>query len=241
MITIITAVFNEEKNLPKLFESLRSQTTKEFLWVVADGGSSDGTLDLLEKNKDLVTKVVNGPDFGIYDGLNKAIKEIDTKYYLTIGADDYLYPDAIEQFNYAIKSSRADFISAYVKTSDGELLVPKRGNVFRYGHLGYISQHSVGTLINKELHSTVGLYSRKFPIAADRYFILDAIENFEASIEVINHVVGIYSKKGVSSEHFYEALLDIFKVDYILSKSPLLTALKSCIRYMINIHKMARR
>lgn len=238
MITIITATFNAERDLPQLILSLRSQTSSQFQWIVADGGSVDNTLQIIKHNQDLITTFIPGPDFGIYDAINKAIKNVNTKYYLTLGADDSLNPKAVEQFNNATENSNADFISAVVRTTQGTRLTPKRGCKFRYGHLAYISQHAVGTLIKKELHTTVGAYSQRYPIAADRYFVLKAIEQHGCKVQAEQFEAGTYSCEGTSSTQLYDTLLDIFKVDYALSKNPSLTSILSLFRYIANILKM---
>lgn len=240
MISIITATFNAENDLEKLISSLRAQSCRQFQWIVADGGSTDRTLEIIKSNSDLVSKLIPGPDFGIYHALNKAIAEVETKYYLTLGADDLLHANAVELFNKASECSDADFISAPVRTSDGMILSPMRGNAFRYGHLAYVSQHSVGTLIKRQLHDIVGLYSRRYPIAADRHFILKSVEKHGCTVQAESFEAGIYSCGGISTTQHYETLLDIFKVDFALSKTPLLSALKSWLRYAINIRKMKK-
>lgn len=222
MISIITATFNAENDLPKLIESLRAQTSSQFRWIVVDGGSTDDTLQIINQNRDLVAKLIVGQDFGIYDALNKAVNEVDTNYYLTLGADDRLNMNAVENFDKASQTCEADFISAMVRTTNGSMLLPNRGNRFRFGHLAYISQHAVGTLIKKNLHNTVGPYSNRFPIAADRHFILKAIEHHKCVVQAENFEAGIYSCAGTSSRQVYETLLDIYKVDYVLSRRPLL-------------------
>lgn len=237
MISIITATYNAQHDLPQLISSLRSQTNPNFRWIVADGGSTDETLRIIEKNRDLVSTFILGPDFGIYDALNKAVMEVETKYYLTLGTDDSLHPDAVENYTKAAKSSDADFISALVRTTEGATLYPKRGNRFRFGHLAYVSQHAVGTLIKTSLHNTVGPYSRRYPIAADRHFILKTIERHGGTVQAETFEAGIYSCTGTSSVLYYDALLDIFKVDYALSRRPLLSAITSLIRYAFNIRK----
>jgi glycosyltransferase involved in cell wall biosynthesis len=238
MISIITATFNAEKDIPQLIASLRTQSSQNFKWIVVDGGSTDKTLQIIEQNSDLVEKFIPGPDFGIYDALNKAIREVKTKYYLTLGADDQLNFDAIEKYNVAAETSDADFISAIVRTTDGDILRPKRGNSFRYGHLAYISQHAVGTLIKTSLHKLVGSYSRRYPIAADRYFILKAIEEHRCTLHGADFEAGTYSCSGTSSRQVYDTLLDIYKVDYALSPRPQLCAIVNWIKYGMRMFRM---
>jgi len=84
--TVITATYNAQNHLPMLIESLRKQSDKEFEWVVADGASDDGTLELLQSIDDLNIVISSQPDFGIYDALNRAIRDSSGKYYIVAGA-----------------------------------------------------------------------------------------------------------------------------------------------------------
>ncbi|KQI71231.1 hypothetical protein AN191_13090 [Loktanella sp. 5RATIMAR09] len=240
-VTVITSTLNAEKTIDALISSLRDQSDRNFKWIVADGASTDQTLDRIREAGDVVTQLIMGPDFGIYDGLNRAIGFVKTPYYLVIGADDVLDPDAIASFNHAAKDSEFDFISGHVRMSGGGMLRPKRGNAFRYGHLAYVSQHSVGTLIKTDLHQKIGLYSNRFPIAADRHFILNAIEHHGASVEALDTTIGTYAMTGTSNTQLYNTLLDMYKVDYALSKRPFLTALKSVVRHVANLPRLARQ
>jgi len=89
-ISIITATYNAAAVLPRLVESLIAQTDQDFEWVVADGASTDGTLEILEQAKTRLKNVVvdSRPDFGIYDAMNRAIKLSKSSYYLIVGADN---------------------------------------------------------------------------------------------------------------------------------------------------------
>ena len=239
-ITLITATFNAEACLPALVASIRAQTCSNFDWIVADGGSTDKTLSIINNNKDIVTLLLDGPDFGIYDALNKSIKKVHTPYYLVVGADDFLNPDAIELYTIAANNDPLDFISAKVEASRFGLLRPLRGHAWRFGHLAYVSQHAVGTLIKTSLHYKIGFYSNRYPIAADRHFLLNAIKNYGCKVNARDFVAGVYSCEGLSSSNHYEALLDIFKVDYALSSNPLVTVVFSIIKYIINIPRFIK-
>ena len=89
-LSIITATYNSAKHLPALIASLRAQTCQDFEWVVADGNSTDGTVELLKQVTDLKLSWVSQHDFGIYDAMNKAIQRSQSEYYLVIGSDDML-------------------------------------------------------------------------------------------------------------------------------------------------------
>src|SRR6266702_4244755 len=111
-ISVVTATYNCASQLPALIESLRKQTDRNFQWAVADGASSDGTLELLRSVTDLDAVITSQPDFGIYDGLNRALRSAAGNYYIVAGADDYLAADAIANYREAIERSGADIVAA---------------------------------------------------------------------------------------------------------------------------------
>ena len=71
--SIITVVLNKKNNLVETIESLRKQNFKNFEYIVIDGGSTDGTLDIIKNNLDIITYYKSEKDFGIYDAINKAL------------------------------------------------------------------------------------------------------------------------------------------------------------------------
>ena len=173
-ISIISATYNCVNELPKLIESIRCQTDKNFEWIVSDGASSDGTLDLLEAVNDINIVFISEKDFGIYDALNKALALSSGDYYLVAGADDCFASDAVENFRRAIvKQSFPDILPARVLYGNYSFEI-KQGPSWLYGCKSFIANHSVGTAFKKELHDQFGFYSRKLPIAADALFIITA-------------------------------------------------------------------
>jgi len=210
-ITIITATFNASLTLPTLIESLRTQTDHNFEWIVVDGGSTDSTTDLLRGCEKLITSMVSEPDFGIYHAINKGIRMSQADYYLVMGADDRLFPEAIANFRTHAIQSRADIISAGInvngKTSHGHY-----GNSWLHGMFAYVSGHSVGTLIRRNLHERFGEYSRCFPVAADMYFLKSVCQHPDTVIERAPFISGVHGSTGVSSVDKAATFCDCFRV-----------------------------
>ena len=65
--SIITVVLNAKEDLIETINSLRQQNFKNFEYIIIDGGSTDGTKEIINKNLDLIDKWKSGKDFGIYD------------------------------------------------------------------------------------------------------------------------------------------------------------------------------
>ena len=196
ILSILTVTLNAEHCINDLIKSLRQQTDMKFEWVVVDGKSTDNTLEILSNVDDIKIKVISEADFGIYDALNEAIKRCDGHYYLVLGADDTLYPRAVEEFKKAA-SSKPDIVTAPIDIN-GHIINPGRGPVWLKGHGHYISGHAVGSMIRKSLHEEFGYYSNKYPISADQHFILRACNRKGIKVKVIDYVSGSFGDGGLS-------------------------------------------
>ena len=211
LISIATATFNADDQLPGLIDSLRAQTDRNFEWIVVDGASSDTTIDLLSASGDIVSAWISEPDFGIYDALNKAIRISTGEYYLVLGADDRLLPDAIAQYRHHAAFSGADLVTASILLDD-RVSQSKAGRSWWNGMFAFVSGHSVGTLIRRSLHDRFGYYSRRFPVAADMYFIKTACMSPDVRIHQADFVAGEHGKAGVSSVDKAATFCDCFRV-----------------------------
>ena len=220
-ISVITATYNAEKCLPKLIASLEGQSDKNFEWIIADGASTDKTVELLTEVKQKLKKVVvdSRPDFGIYDALNRAIRLSCGDYYIIVGADDVLEPDAVSNFKTEIIMNRTEFISALVKSGDNKIISARKKTwEWLYGHSAYVSNHAVGLAIKRSLHEKIGWYSKDFPICADRLFILKAIHE-GAQVSKSTFVAGSYGMEGLSGKDILGTMLEGFRVQMLLGHS----------------------
>jgi glycosyltransferase involved in cell wall biosynthesis len=213
-ISIVTASYNCAMLLPQLIGSLRKQTDKNFQWVVADGASSDGTLELLQSVTDIDIIVSSQPDFGIYDALNRALKIAAGSYYIVAGADDCFYADAIANYRSAIEESAADIVAARVMYGHHCFDI-KSGPSWLFGDKSFIAQHSLGTAFRLDLHTKFGLYSRKFPVAADSLFILQACKGGATRCKA-GFVAGSIGRNGVSYLDWAGSATELFRVQLIV-------------------------
>lgn len=90
LFTVVTPVFNGAKGMEATILSVRDQKYKNLEYIVIDGGSTDGTLDLLRKYEDTIDYWGSEPDQGIYDAMNKAIGLARGQWVYFIGSDDTL-------------------------------------------------------------------------------------------------------------------------------------------------------
>lgn len=223
-LSIVTATLNASAHLPKLIASLRSQSDKDFEWIVIDGASNDGTVALLEDARDVVSVLVSEPDQGIYDALNKGIKLASSDYYLVVGADDYLFANSIADFRRHAIETNADIVTAGIRVS-GQDVFAKSGSSWLHGMFAYVSGHSVGTLINRRLHDSFGNYSRRFQVAADMYFLKRVCQDPMTVIERAGFIAGEHGNEGISSVDKAATFCDCFRVQLETERGKLLQIL----------------
>ncbi|WP_133013315.1 glycosyltransferase [Marinomonas flavescens] len=230
-ISVITATYNAIEHIPRLIESLRAQTDQDYEWVVADGKSEDGTVQLLNSINDLNITISSEKDFGIYDALNRGVIASKGDFYLVIGADDYLFPDAIENFKKEISNS-VDVVTSSVATVNGVKKF-KQSWAWLYGMQGIISGHAVSTIFRKNLHDKVGLYSNQFPIAADQLFV-KKIYIYGAKVKVADFTAGYFNHQGLSGSNIAGSLSETFRVQLITEKFNFIQVLIFILRIIKN-------
>jgi glycosyltransferase involved in cell wall biosynthesis len=104
-ISIITIVKNDPAGVLKTIESVKFQTIKPFQFILIDGGSSDQTMEVVNQHKDTFDLIISEDDKGIYDAMNKGIKNADGDWLIFMNAGDiFSNRDAIENLRYEMNA-----------------------------------------------------------------------------------------------------------------------------------------
>lgn len=220
-ISVITPAINVKQLLPRLIASLRAQTDRDFKLIVIDGASTDGTQAEIAAASDIVTFTVSEPDHGIYDALNKGLRAVETDYYLVMGADDTLCPDAIANFKSAIQGTGADVIVASVKAGNSIRRGYHRRRAW-LGHTAMVTSHSVGMLFRSELHKRFGEYSRRYPILADGFFIKNVCQASDIKVSEADFIAGEFGINGMSNRNFIKVLCETWQIQVDTGENPIL-------------------
>lgn len=103
LVTILTVAFNSEATISKTIESVLNQTYKDIEYIIIDGASKDGTVEVARKYQEIFDgrqgrslTILSKPDKGMYDGLNKGARLAHGELVGQINADDWYEPDAVE-------------------------------------------------------------------------------------------------------------------------------------------------
>jgi len=237
-IAIVTATFNSEAVLPGLIQSLQAQTDNNFEWVVRDGGSTDRTVELIREAQEsgMKVNVRSEPDFGIYDALNRGIRETLATHYLVAGSDDQFEVDAVARYRASLLESQAPFVAANIRSAS-RTIRPKGGSLLLNKQWVFVAGHSLGVLIAKEMHDRYGYYPKKYPIGADQYFLEKAYlagERFHQA----DFVAGTFGEGGVSSVDVLGSLTESFRIHVDLTGKVLLNFLVFSLRLLKNIRRI---
>jgi glycosyltransferase involved in cell wall biosynthesis len=177
-ISVITAVHNNRETISAALDSALGQSGVDIELVVIDGGSTDGTLEVLRSYADRLHVLVSEPDRGIYDALNKGIQRASGEVVGFLHSDD-MFADAG-----VLSRIAAAFADPGVGAVYGDLLYVRKDNpdqVVRYWRSGEFSGRRLGwgwmpphpTLyIRRHVYEQHGLFDTSFRIAADYDFIL---------------------------------------------------------------------
>lgn len=98
LLSIITVTFNAERYLERTLTSVLAQRNQDFEYLVIDGGSTDSTLDIVQRYSGRIDRWVSEPDRGLYDAMNKGLRMAKGQYVWFMNAGDEIYsPDTVTQ------------------------------------------------------------------------------------------------------------------------------------------------
>ena len=172
VISVITVVYNAADTIADTLGSVASQTYSNIEYIVVDGGSSDGTLAVIEKYRDVITHFVSEPDAGIYDAMNKGIGLATGDVVGFLNADD-IFADAGVLGRVALAmqntSVQACFGDVVFVGDDMETAVRYyRSSGFSLGRLAYGWMPAHPSLyLRRDLFDRYGNFRTDYEIAAD--------------------------------------------------------------------------
>ncbi|OGH96489.1 MAG: hypothetical protein A2039_09085 [Candidatus Melainabacteria bacterium GWA2_34_9] len=210
-ISVITVCYNEAATIEKTLESIFNQTYQNIEFIVIDGGSTDGTLDIIEKYKDKIAYFVSEPDEGIYNAMNKGIKASSGEVLYFLNANDTLYSDdVLETVVSVFEKGNYDFVYGNIN-----LLYPEKNKIKKHNKdINYYTLLSLqichqAIFYKKSLFDRFGLYDENFFIAADHDFNMKILTNRKTKNFYLNTIIARFDQTGISSDKKYKKILKI--------------------------------
>jgi glycosyltransferase involved in cell wall biosynthesis len=187
LLSVISINFNNYVGLYKTIESIKIQTCKNFEFIIIDGGSSDGSLELIKKNRDLISYYTSESDRGIYDAMNKGISAAKGKYLYFLNSGDWLINNNSIMDILLLIEEPTDLCFFGVKIGDRFRKIPENYSFTEQIISGNTPPHQ-GTIFNRDLFKRYGFYNRHFKIAGD-------VEFFARLTRRSNRFNCVYSQK----------------------------------------------
>lgn len=210
-ISIITVVKNSKNTIEKSIRSVLNQNYDNIEYIIIDGGSIDGTKEIINKYKDKIDYIISENDKGIWDAMNKGLKIAKGDLVGFLNSDDTYNEGALTIVNNYFNNLEIDFLFGSVKKY--KLMHGYTPWKIKFS-FGFYTSHSVGFFINLDKHKKVGMYNLNY-LSADLDIFYKMIVKFKlrgASTKK-NEVLGEFGKGGFSSKiNYIEHLKDLNKI-----------------------------
>lgn len=200
LLSIITICYNIKDEIEKTCQSIVNQTWQDFEWIVIDGGSTDGTVEILNKYRSRINVFVSEPDKGVYNAMNKGIKQASGEWLSFMnGGDAYAANDVLEK-TFQNKEYDADVLCGDVNKiyPDGHT---EQSNFKTKLDLSYFANDVINhqsSFIKRNLFDKFGLYDEKYRIVSDWEKWIVFAQN-GCKFQKVDTVVADFMCNGISS------------------------------------------
>lgn len=210
-ISVITVVYNGKNTIEDCIKSVVSQSYSDLEYIIIDGGSKDGTLDIINRYKDKV-RWISGPDKGIYDAMNKGISLATGDVIGLLNSDDVYYDNDIVRIvadifaNKEIDACYGDTV--YVDRNDTGKVIrywqscPYREGLFKKG---WVPAHPT-FYVRRSVYEKYGGFDLRFHLAADAELMMRFIGRYKIRVEYIPHLVVKMRLGGATNKNFSNIL-----------------------------------
>lgn len=210
-VSIITVAYNSESTIEDTIKSVLAQDFKEIEYIIIDGGSTDKTLEIIEKYKAQISIVVSEKDNGIYDAMNKGVNLANGDVVGILNSDDFymnteVISDVMACFTDTIDAVYADLV--YVDQIDTDRITRKWvSGAYKKGAFkkGWMPPHPT-FFVRKKVYEKFGTYSLNLKSAADYEFMLRIIHKHCIKLAYLPKVIVKMRAGGESNASFKNRL-----------------------------------
>lgn len=206
-ITIVVAVYNGATTLHQCIDSVARQTYPHKELIIIDGGSTDGTVELLKANNPKITYWSSEPDRGIYHAWNKALSKATSEWICFLGADDYLWDEHV----LTRMAEELEKFPLHIRVAYGQIMLLNGGGERLYAigePWGRLKQRFLksmcvphpGMMHRRSLFELHGGFDESFRIAGDYELLLRELKIADAAFIPNLVTVGMLQGKGESSD-----------------------------------------
>ncbi len=200
-VSVITPCLNSKATIRDTIESVLRQSYRNIEYIIVDGGSTDGTLDIIKEYCPQFQgrmRIVSEKDKGIYDAMNKGIRMSTGALIGIINSDDYYEPDAVDNVASYMTKDKYQVIYGHCKLMNGRY----EWGYFTSNHTKLISgmiPHST-CFVTRSVYCDLGMFLTGFKIAADYELMVRLYQSGKVTFTQIEKILGTFRLGGASSD-----------------------------------------
>lgn len=207
LISIITVIFNSKNSLEQTIKSVINQSYEHVEYIIIDGGSTDGTLDIIKQYEKNLAYWISESDRGIYDAMNKGITVAKGKIIGILNSGDLYNQDALKKVAKLYDNNQQNeylIITGAMTRFDNDTkieFIQKRSltDLRRRINLGMPINHPA-TFVTKNIYETIGCFNPKYKIGGDYDFIFRAYHSQIVQFIFTDDILAAMSMGGVSEK-----------------------------------------
>ncbi len=200
-VSIVTVVWNDALGLEKTIESVVNQTYENVQFIVIDGGSTDGTLDVIKKHEEQIDYWVSEKDAGIYDAMNKGILVATGMWVNFMNAGDIFYNKNV-LINIEFKKNEDNILLYGKNIMDGRIRIPRKPERMKYG--GTFANHQ-SIFFNKEkIKPEEFFYDLRYKIYGDYELVNRLYISYPKYFILVDEIIAMFDSGGISQKISYQ-------------------------------------
>lgn len=200
LISIITVVYNGAKTLEQTIQGVLNQSYKNIEYIIIDGGSTDGTIDIIKRYEKDISFWISEPDKGLYDAMNKGISYANGELVGMVNSDDWYELNAVERVVEVYQANPKKRIfhgDMFVIDSDNNKKLHKfNPSVFKLKYYGATYNHP--TFFVSKFEYEEHIYNISLRSVADIQFTLEAFLNNRKKFQYIDKPLSNFRLNGIS-------------------------------------------
>ena len=211
-ISIITVVYNAVRTLEETILSVINQNFENYEYIIIDGGSTDGTVEIIKKNQDKITLWISESDGGIYEAMNKGVSLSRGEWIYFLGADDLFYNNFVLQNLSILMLDSSKVYYGNVLFKNKNIIYDGAFNFFKIATRNICHQ---SILYCRQVFEEFD-YNLRYKIYADYDLNLKLFNHKKISFKHINLTIAIFNDNGLSGlktldQNFEDDRLKIIK------------------------------
>lgn len=205
-VSIITSCYNRTRTIRSAIESVLAQDYSDIEYIVVDGASKDGSLEIIKEYEGRIAKIVSEPDHGMYEAINKGIRLASGDVIGLLHSDDFFYDNhVVSRIVDRLERTGADFLygdGLFVNAENTDKVVRKWiGGDYRLWKVrhGWLPLHPT-CYIRREVIEKRGLYNETYKIAADSDFLLRYLLGGDITVTYLDEYIVRMRMGGLSTD-----------------------------------------